>query len=39
MGKTVRVAGERDLPATAVADVFPGYDEDGGLLVVLTPAK
>jgi hypothetical protein len=25
------------LPAEAVADVFPAYDDDGGLLLVLTP--
>ena len=24
-------------PAEAVADVFPAYDDDGGLLIVLTP--
>ena len=24
-------------PAEAVADVFPAYDDDGGLLLVLTP--
>ena len=28
---------EGDLPAEAVADVFPAYDDDGGLLLVLTP--
>ena len=28
---------EGDLPADATADVFPAYDEDGGLLLVLTP--
>ena len=37
LGKRVSVNAEGDLPAEAVADVFPGYDEDGGLLVVLTP--
>src|SRR3954465_11308888 len=35
--KRVSVNAEGDLPAEAVADVFPGYDEDGGLLIVLTP--
>ena len=30
---------EGDLPAKAVADLFPAYDEDGGLLLVLTPSK
>lgn len=37
LGKKVSVNAEGDLPAEAVADVFPAYDEDGGLLVVLTP--
>ena len=37
--KEVTVNAEGDLPATAVADLFPAYDEDGGLLLVLTPAK
>jgi PAS domain-containing protein len=37
-GKQVEVHAERDLPARAVADLFPAYDdEEGGLLVVLTP--
>ena len=39
-GKPVAVNAEGDLPAKAVADLFPAYDdEDGGLLVVLTPVK
>jgi len=25
--------------ARATADLFPAYDDDGGLLLVLTPAK
>lgn len=37
LGKRVSVHAEGDLPAQAVADLFPAYDEDGGLLVVLTP--
>ncbi|MGE0067973.1 MAG: hypothetical protein AB7T48_11545 [Solirubrobacterales bacterium] len=37
LGKRVRVNAEGDLPAKAVADVFPAYDDDGGLLLVLTP--
>jgi PAS domain-containing protein len=37
LGKKVSVNAEGDLPAEAVADVFPGYDDDGGLLIVLTP--
>jgi PAS domain-containing protein len=39
-GKPVDVHAEHDLPAKAVADIFPAYDDDeGGLLVVLTPAN
>ncbi len=37
LGKRVTVHAEGDLPAEAVADVFPAYDDDGGLLLVLTP--
>lgn len=37
LGKRVQVNAEGDMPATAVADVFPAYDDDGGLLLVLTP--
>jgi PAS domain-containing protein len=37
LGKRVAVRAEGDLPAEAVADVFPAYDDDGGLLLVLTP--
>ncbi len=39
LGKRVSVNAEGDLPAQAVADVFPAYDDDGGLLIVLTPAS
>jgi hypothetical protein len=39
MGKTVRVVAEGDMPAEATADVFPAYDEDGGLMLVLTPKR
>ena len=35
--KPVQVHAEGDLPAHATADLFPAYDDDGGLLVVLTP--
>ena len=39
-GKEVEVHAERDLPAHAVADLFPAYDdEEGGLLIVLTPSN
>jgi len=33
----LQVNAEGDLPAEAVADLFPAYDDDGGLLLVLTP--
>jgi hypothetical protein len=39
LNKPVTVNAEGDLPAQAVADLFPAYDDDGGLLLVLTPAK
>jgi len=39
LGKPVEVHAEGDLPARATADLFPAYDEDGGLLLVLTPSK
>jgi hypothetical protein len=36
--KPVQVKSHGDLPAEAVADIFPAYDDDeGGVLVVLTP--
>ena len=37
LDKPVEVHAEGDLPARAKADLFPAYDEDGGLLLVLTP--
>jgi hypothetical protein len=37
--KRVRVHAEGDLPAEATADLFPAYDDDGGLLIILTPMK
>ena len=39
LDKPVEVHAEGDLPARATADLFPAYDDDGGLLVILTPAK
>jgi hypothetical protein len=39
LGKPVQVNAEGDLPASAMADLFPAYDDDGGLMLVLTPAK
>jgi hypothetical protein len=35
--QTVEVNAEGDLPARATADLFPAYDDDGGMLLVLTP--
>ncbi len=37
LGKRVALHPERELTAEAIADVFPAYDEDGGLMIVLTP--
>ena len=37
--KPVQVHAEGDLPAQATADLFPAYDDDGGLLLILTPSK
>jgi hypothetical protein len=39
LDEQVEVHAEGDLPARATADLFPAYDDDGGLLLVLTPAK
>ena len=39
LDQSVEVRAEGDLPAKASADLFPAYDDDGGLLLVLTPAK
>jgi hypothetical protein len=39
-GKPVEVKANGGDPARAVADIFPAYDDDeGGLLVVLTPSN
>ena len=37
LDKHVVVHAEGDRPEPATADIFPAYDEDGGLLLVLTP--
>ena len=37
LNKPVVVNAEGDRPEPAVADIFPAYDDDGGLLLVLTP--
>ena len=39
LDKPVEVNAEGDLPAQRDADLFPAYDDDGGLLLVLTPAE
>ena len=39
LDKPVEVHAEGDLPARARADLFPAYDDDGGLLLVLTPTS
>jgi PAS domain-containing protein len=39
LGKDVHLRTESDLDAAASADLFPAYDDDGGLLVVLTPHR
>ncbi len=38
-GKPVEVNAEGDIPARAKADLFPAYDDDGGMLLVLTPTS
>jgi PAS domain-containing protein len=37
LDKSVVVHAEGDRPEPAKADIFPAYDDDGGLLIVLTP--
>ena len=37
LDKPVTVTAAGDHPEHAVADFFPAYDDDGGLLVVVTP--
>jgi hypothetical protein len=40
IGQPIAGHANGDLPARAVADIFPAYDdEEGGVLVVLTPAN
>ena len=38
LDKPVVVHAEGDRPEPAKADIFPAYDDDGGLLLVLTPS-
>ncbi len=39
LGKAAKLRTESDLAAAAKADLFPAYDDDGGLLVVLSPMR
>jgi len=39
LDKPASVKAEGDIEARAQADLFPAYDEEGGLLLVLTPAR
>ena len=39
LGKPATLRTDADLPAQATADLFPAYDDDGGLLLVLTPSR
>ena len=39
LDKPVVVHAEGDRPEPATADIFPAYDDDGGLLLVLTPSS
>jgi len=39
LDKQVTVHAEGDRPEDAKADIFPAYDDDGGLLLILTPTS
>jgi hypothetical protein len=39
LGKPATLRTDSDLAASATADLFPAYDDDGGLLLVLTPSR
>jgi hypothetical protein len=39
LGKPATLRTDSDLSAAATADLFPAYDDDGGLLLVLTPSR
>jgi len=39
LDKPVTVHAEGDVPERAKADIFPAYDDDGGLLIILTPSS
>lgn len=39
LGKPARIHADGDLPARVLVDCFPGYQEHGGVLLVLTPSE
>ena len=39
LGKEATLQTDSDIEASATADLFPAYDDDGGLLLVLTPSR
>jgi len=39
LGKPATLRTESERAANATADLFPAYDDDGGLLLVLTPSR
>lgn len=39
LGKQASLRTDTDLPADATADLFPAYEDGGGLLLVLTPKR
>ncbi len=39
LGRPASIEADGDLPARVIADIFPAYDDDGGVLLVLTPEK
>jgi PAS domain-containing protein len=39
LGKQVSLRTDTDIAATATADLFPAYEDEGGLLLVLTPSR
>lgn len=38
LGKSASIHADGDLPARVVVDCLPAYDDDGGVLLVLTPS-
>jgi PAS domain-containing protein len=39
LGKQVSLRTDTNLAASATADLFPAYEDEGGLLLVLTPSR